>query len=112
MSLELDDETYELLGYNSERVMQAAAEALPRRREQLRAAWLRYSRSQKGKEAVARREAKRRENGYFAAHYAANKEKIKARVKKWRESLTGEKLAAYKLKRKIANAERYRRKKR
>lgn len=85
MTLELDDEDYELLGYGAQRLYEASASQAVRRQEQLRAAWNRYAKSQKGKEATKRRDEKRRASTYFADYYKANAEKVKARAMAYHE---------------------------
>ena len=83
--MELDEETLEELGFGSPRYLLLVAAGVSRRREQIRRAWNTYATSSKGKEATKRRDEKRRESDYFERYYAANAERIKARVKKWRE---------------------------
>lgn len=101
--MDLDEETYELLGFGSTRRFEQLATYVGRRQAQIRAAQSRYAKSAKGKAAIGRRDAKRRESGYFASYYEKNKEKIKAQVKAWRAA-NKEKVKAY-------DAARYKRQK-
>lgn len=74
--MDLDDDTLELLGYGSQRLEFWAS----KRHQQVKEAWLRYSRSAKGREAIERRNKKHNESGYHAVYYAKNSEAIKQRV--------------------------------
>ncbi len=103
--MELDDEDYELLGFGAERLYEASASQIVKRQEQVRAAWNRYAKTQKGKAAIERRDEKRRASTYFADFYKANAEKIKARVKAYHEKHRND--AEYKAKRAARDRARY-----
>lgn len=89
--LTLDDETYELLGYGSERGSYEQDMHLIRRRLQLRAAWLRYSRSAKGKAAKKRYsetlKRKEKKTGYSLSYYRKNPEKERARARAYQQRM-------------------------
>jgi hypothetical protein len=86
--VELDEETLEALGYGGRSFLELNAAPTTARRESVKLAWVRYSKSQKGKEATARRDAKRKSSTYFADYYSANREKVRARVKKWQSNMS------------------------
>lgn len=86
--MDLDEETLEQLGYGSNRAYLDSAAQVVRDRETLRSVWSRYAKTQKGKEATARRDAKRAASTYFADYYKANRERVRARVKKWQSNMS------------------------
>lgn len=94
MTLELDDEDYELLGYGAERVCEVTEFQLVMRRAQVRSAWRRYAESPKGREAIRRKEANRRkrnpekDNERKLRWYHADPERkarIRAQQAEWRK---------------------------
>lgn len=111
--LQLDDEDYETLGFAradftpDEKTLRILwlRENYQRNPVSARRIWNRYAKSVKGKAATARRDAKRRERGYFAKFYAENKEKVKARVKAYHEKMKND--PTYIAKRKARDAARY-----
>jgi hypothetical protein len=99
--LTLDAEDYEILGWGSERRYEASAaivskaeavvlnlRTLKKNPESKKRNDKNYRRTKKGKEATARAMKKRASTTYYADYYEANRERIKARVKKWQQNMS------------------------